>query len=181
MTADPLDADRKTVSHTHLFGNGSVNGGGEGTRPRIPATRTASMRGRRRLRRGRCRRLRFPGSENRVTHGFPAERATQTRDANRNYAVPSAMTAGSLSSSFSWNGANEMTSTTGPNGATASASYDSYLRPASRTAPNGSVTTFTYGSSVPYWTKATTGTRWTKTTVDGFGRAMTSESGTISG
>jgi hypothetical protein len=53
--------------------------------------------------------------------------ATQTRDANRNYAVPSAMTAGSLSSSFSWNGANEMTSTTGPNGATASASYDSYL------------------------------------------------------
>lgn len=107
--------------------------------------------------------------------------ATQTRDANRNYAVPSAMTAGSLSSSFSWNGANEMTSTTGPNGATASASYDSYLRPASRTAPNGSVTTFTYGSSVPYWTKATTGTRWTKTTVDGFGRAMTSESGTISG
>jgi hypothetical protein len=41
----------------------------------------------------------------------------------------------------------------------ASTSYHSYLRPASRTAPNGSVTTFTYGSSVPYWTIATTGTK----------------------
>ena len=38
--------------------------------------------------------------------------------------------------------------------------------------PNGAVTTFTYGTTSPYWTLATTGTRWTKTTMDGFGRPI---------
>jgi RHS repeat-associated protein len=103
--------------------------------------------------------------------------ATQTTASTHNYAVPSAMTAGSLSTSFTWNGYNAVTSTTGPNSATASFSYDSYARPASKTAPNGQVTNFTYSSSAPHWTLATTGTRWSKTTVDGFGRAVKAETG----
>jgi len=103
---------------------------------------------------------------------------TQTPSSTQNYAVPSATTTGSLGASFTWNGANQATSSTGPNGAASYASYDGYLRPSSKTAPNGSVTTLTYGSN---WTQATTGTRWTKSWVDGFGRTKKVESGYISG
>ena len=67
-----------------------------------------------------------------------------------------------------------MTVSTGTNSATSLASYDSYLRPASRTATNGSVTTFTYTATT---TVAKTGTRYIKSTVDGFGRTKFVESG----
>lgn len=104
--------------------------------------------------------------------------ASQTMASANNYAVPSSMTAGSLSTSFTWNGGNQMTVSTGPNSATLLSSYDSYLRPMSRTAPNGSVTTFPYNAMT---TVAKTGTRYTMTTVDGFGRTKFVESGYLSG
>ncbi len=102
---------------------------------------------------------------------------SQTPDATRNYAVPSAITAGSLTSTFSWTGFLALSSAVGPNSATASFSYDLYARPSQTTAPNGAVTTYTYSSSAPHWKRALTGTRFTKTSIDGLGRTLKVETG----
>lgn len=53
-------------------------------------------------------------------------------------------------------------------------------RDGERTEANGAVTTLTY-SSAPHFTKATTGTRFTKTYVDGLGRTKKVESGYVQG
>ena len=103
--------------------------------------------------------------------------AGQVSDMTKNYTVPASITAASLGTSFTWNGYNALTSSTAPNSATSTFTYDSFARPASRTAANGSVTNFAYSTSAPHWTLATTGTRWSKTTVDGFGRSIKEEAG----
>ena len=102
---------------------------------------------------------------------------SQTPDATRKYAVPSAITAGSLTSTFSWTGFLALSSAVGPNSATASFSYDLYARPSQTTAPNGAVTNYTYSSSAPHWKRAVTGTRFTKTSIDGLGRTLQVETG----
>ena len=103
--------------------------------------------------------------------------ASRVMDWNRNYAVPKTVTGGSLQTALSWNSYNAPLSATGPNGDVSLTSYDGYARPASRTAANGSVTTFTYSATAPHWTLAVTGTRWTKSWVDGLGRVMKTEAG----
>ena len=103
--------------------------------------------------------------------------ASRVMDWNRNYAVPKTVTGGSLQTALSWNSYNAPLSATGPNGDVSLTSYDGYARPASRTAANGSVTTFTYSATAPHWTLAVTGTRWTKSWVDGLGRAVKTEAG----
>jgi len=100
--------------------------------------------------------------------------SSRVMDENRNYTVPKTMSGGSLQSSMTWNSYNAPLTATGPNTDTMSFTYDSYARPSTRTEANGSVTTLTYGAD---WTLATTGTRWTKSFVDGFGRTKRVESG----
>ena len=102
--------------------------------------------------------------------------AGRVMDENRNYAVPKTMSGGSLQTSMTWNTYNAPLTATGPNTDTTSFSYDAYARPASRTEANGAVTTLTY-STAPHFTLATTGTRWTKSYPDGFGRTIKVESG----
>ena len=111
------------------------------------------------------------------TTGGYGHTASQVSDMTKNYTVPASITAASLGTSFTWNGYNALTSSTAPNSATSSFTCDSYARPASLTAANGSVTNFAYSTSAPHWTLATTGTRWSKSTVDGFGRSIKEEAG----
>ena len=100
---------------------------------------------------------------------------TSTPDASRNYAVPSAISTGNLTSSMTWNGAFQLTGSTNPNGAATSLAYDAYARPAGGQSPYGATTSIAYTNS---GTKTvTTNSRWTKTTTDGFGRAVKVESG----
>ena len=49
---------------------------------------------------------------------------------------------------------------------------DAYARPAETTSPTGAVMTYSYATSAPWTTRATTNGRWVKTTVDGFGRTV---------
>ena len=99
-----------------------------------------------------------------------------TPDASRNYAVPSAISTGNLTSTMTWNGAFQPTSATSPTGATTSLAYDAYARPAATTSPYRAITSVNYSNSPP--TKTTvTKQRWAKTTMDGFGRPIKEESG----
>jgi hypothetical protein len=52
-----------------------------------------------------------------------------------------------------------------------------YAGPGSRTEANGRVTTFTYSTAAPHWSRATSGSRWTQSYVDGFGRVTKTETG----
>ncbi len=96
---------------------------------------------------------------------------------NTNYAAPGTITTGSLSESLTWSAFLGLGSATGPNGDASSTTYDSYARPASSTSPAGAVTTYSYASSAPWTVTATTGGKFVKTTLDGFGRTIKSESG----
>ncbi|MBI3473197.1 MAG: hypothetical protein HY013_17720, partial [Candidatus Solibacter usitatus] len=90
--------------------------------------------------------------------------------------MPSAVTAAGLTNSFSYNGWLGVTGATGANNETVSVSYDSYTRPSSTTSPYGAVTNYTYTESPPTKT-ATTNGKWVKTTMDGLGRTIKTETG----
>ena len=75
-----------------------------------------------------------------------------------------------------------VTSVTGPNGANGTTTYDSYGRPTSTKIPDGASTGFSYayygvGGATANTQTATIGTRWKKTTLDGFGRTIKVETG----
>src|SRR5450432_2686896 len=97
--------------------------------------------------------------------------------ATTNYAAPSAITVGSLTSSFQYAADLLPTSVQGPNLDTASTIYDSYARPASSTSKTGAVTYFNYINS-PAQVLAYTNGRVSRTTLDGFGRTIKAEAGT---
>jgi len=92
---------------------------------------------------------------------------------------------GSLATSVSYAASWAVASVTGPNGAPGVTTYDSYGRPATTTSPDGLVTNYTY----TYYPSANTqtatinqpaplsGTRWKRTTLDGFGRTIRLETG----
>ena len=101
---------------------------------------------------------------------------SSTPDPSRNYAVPSAVTTGNLTSTMTWNGAFQPLTATNPNGATAGLTYDNYARPVSTTSPYGAVTYFYYSNS-PATKTTVTKQRWAKTTMDGFGRSVKEEAG----
>ncbi|MFN7921463.1 MAG: RHS repeat-associated core domain-containing protein [Bryobacteraceae bacterium] len=82
-----------------------------------------------------------------------------------------------LQETLTYNNFLGLTQDSAPNGATASASFDAYARPQSTTSPSGQVTTYAYDNANRTVT-ATTGSRWAKTTMDGFGRTVKSEVGT---
>ncbi|PWU10677.1 MAG: hypothetical protein C5B51_03885, partial [Terriglobia bacterium] len=103
-----------------------------------------------------------------------------TPSASTNYSLPGVLTPNgnaSLQTNVSYNTSNwEVTSTAGPNGATAQTDYDSYGRPTrSQTADqsadtqNNPATVYSYTYN-PNTQTATLGNRWKKTTMDGFGR-----------
>ncbi len=103
-----------------------------------------------------------------------------TPDAGKNYAAPSVVTPNSVSDlaeSYTWTGFLGLATETGPNSATASVSYDAQGRPSSSISPHGATTTYEYQTAAPAWTKATTNGRWVKTTYDGLGRTVKTETG----
>jgi RHS repeat-associated protein len=100
-------------------------------------------------------------------------------DSTTNYSLPTVITPGgdaNLATTLSYNSSWAVTSVTGANGANATTTYDVYGRPATSKVPDGAITTYTY-TYLPNTQTATLGTRWTKTTLDGFGRAMKVETG----
>ena len=110
-------------------------------------------------------------------------------DSTKNYAVPYQVTPNgnsSLTSTMSWNSFLGLTQETGPNGATSTFGYDTWGRNTGVSSPHGSSTTTTFPSAGTYPAYTTTTVsnggaggngRWTKTTVDGFGRATKVETG----
>ena len=71
-----------------------------------------------------------------------------------------------------------VTSLTGPNGANSTTTYDGYGRPQSTKIPDGAETAYTYAyAAMANQQTATLGTRWKRTTLEGFGRVTKVESG----
>ena len=108
---------------------------------------------------------------------------TNSTNSNTNYAALSAITVGSLQSTFGYAADLLPTQATGPNGDTSSTVYDQYARPSTATSKTGAVTRFYYlnsPASVYAYTNPTNNAvgRVAKTTLDGFGRTIKQESGT---
>jgi YD repeat-containing protein len=84
---------------------------------------------------------------------------------------------GNLAETMTWNTAFlGLTQESGPNGAVAALTYDSYARTQSVTSADGAVTTYSYANA-PAAVTATTNGRWVKSTFDGFGRTIKVERG----
>jgi YD repeat-containing protein len=98
--------------------------------------------------------------------------------ASTNYSLPGVLTPNgnsNLATSVSYSSFFAVNSLVGPNGATTTTNYDAYGRPASTSVPDGATTTYTYSYNPNVQTATLTdaqGTRWTKTTYDGFGRTI---------
>ena len=123
--------------------------------------------------------------------------ATQnSTTSSTNYAAPSQLTIGSLTTNLSWSSFLGLTNDTGPNGDSASIYYDQYARQSSTTSPFGATTSYSYSSFTnPPTTGQTVTTtttdnqspepassgRWTKNTLDGFGRTIVAQSGDSTG
>lgn len=106
-----------------------------------------------------------------------------TASASTNWSLPGVVTPNTetnLSTSISYASSFAPTNITGPNGASSTTSYDLYGRPAGGTSPDGQTTTVEYTYN-PNTAKTTIGTgtdaRWSKTTLDGFGRTIKQETG----
>jgi RHS repeat-associated protein len=105
-----------------------------------------------------------------------------TPSAATSYGLPAEIKPGgnaSLETSMTYAASFAVASMTGPNGATSTTTYDTYGRPTQTTIPDGAQTNYayTYYPSEPNTQTATLGTRWKKTTLDGFGRVIKVESG----
>ena len=99
-----------------------------------------------------------------------------------NYSTPSSITpngSSGLTSSYTFNGALDLTGATMPNGATIGISYASQSQPSTVTSATGAVTNYTYSfsSSGPSTVTATTNGHWVKNTMDGLGRVIKVETG----
>lgn len=102
-----------------------------------------------------------------------------TYDSSTNFAAPTQLTVNSLTQNMSYSSFLGLTNETGPNGDSASISYLNISHPSSTTSKFGAVTNYTYTTNT---TRAvinqTTNPRFTRTTLDGLGRTIKSESGT---
>jgi YD repeat-containing protein len=105
---------------------------------------------------------------------------TPTINGSTNWAAPSAITTGSWTTTMNYTSFLGLSSETGPNGDTASMGYDSSARPQTTTSPFGAVTTYSYSNSPPSKT-ATTNGHWVKSSMDGFGRTIKTETGDAAG
>jgi RHS repeat-associated protein len=104
------------------------------------------------------------------------------------YAVPTTMTTGSLVNTMNYSSFLAPTSVTGPNGDTAFIGYDGNARPSSTDSPFGAHTAFVYIDTplpppmvIATTSGANTNTHWARTTKDGFGRTIKSETGSGTG
>lgn len=91
-----------------------------------------------------------------------------------NYAAPSQVTVGNLTTSLTYgNLFLGLTNETGPNGTNVSLGYDANARPTTSTSPFGATTTTSYNdtASPPNSCTVVDG-RWTQTNLDGLGRAI---------
>jgi YD repeat-containing protein len=105
-----------------------------------------------------------------------------TSSSSNNLAVPSQLTVGSLTTNLGWSSFLGLTNETGPNGDSSSTVYDQYARPSGSTSPFGATTAVTYSnppysSSTPPTITSTINGRWTKTTMDGLGRTILTQTG----
>jgi YD repeat-containing protein len=103
--------------------------------------------------------------------------STAQYQAGTNYAAPGALTVNGLSNAMQWDAALRMTQNTGANGEVSGTVYDTYGRPSVSTAATGASTGYTYSTAAPWTVTATVNGRWTKKTLDGFGRVVKQESG----
>jgi RHS repeat-associated protein len=101
-----------------------------------------------------------------------------------NYSLPGVLTPNgnsNLATSISYAASFAVTSVAGPNGATTNTNYDQFGRPASSTSTDGAVTSYSYTYSpnpnTQTATIGTTTTQWKKTTLDGFGRTLSVQTG----
>ena len=106
--------------------------------------------------------------------------SSATINSTTNYAAPSQVTTGGLSSTMSYSFLN-LTNETDPNGAQVSIGYDAMARPATTTSPFGAAISNTYYDGTPPTATSTIGGRWTKVTKDGLGRPIKTETGDSSG
>jgi len=115
------------------------------------------------------------------TVGKTQDGVTTTMTMGTYGAVPSAITTGSLATSLNWNSALGLTGVSGPNGDGAGVGYDGNGRPQSASSPYGAVTNFTYNDNptppTPPSKTATTNGHWIRTSMDGFGRTIRTETG----
>ncbi len=88
-----------------------------------------------------------------------------------NYAAPSSITANNLSTSLNWNGALQLTQETGPNGDSTGFSYFGDGRTYQVSSPYGAQGSYSYDDAAHTKTFTVNG-RSSKTTYDGFGRAV---------
>jgi RHS repeat-associated protein len=114
--------------------------------------------------------------------------ATQvTTTSATNYAAPSQLTVGSLTTSLDWSSALSLSGVTGPNGDNSAITYDSSGRPSTATSPFGAVTTYGYApgpnnlSNPALSTAWTNSTRFITTILDGLGRTITVQTGNTTG
>ena len=109
-----------------------------------------------------------------------------TTTTTTNFAAPSQYTTGSLTNSMTYTSFLGLSNSTAPNGDSVSTSYDSFARPVSTTSPFSATTSYTYNSppyssSTPGTVTITTNGRWTRNTLDGFGRTIKVETGDAGG
>jgi RHS repeat-associated protein len=114
------------------------------------------------------------GNPTQITDG-----AGSTWNITGSVATPSAITPGgnsNLTTTISYASSWAVTSVTGPNAANATTTYDQYGRPSQSTIPDGATTTYTYTYN-PNMQTAALGSQWKKTTLDGFGRTLSVQTG----
>ena len=101
------------------------------------------------------------------------------------YSLPGVLTPNgnsNLATTVTYGASWAVTSLTGPNGANGTTTYDSFGRPLATKIPDGAETDYTYayagvGGATANQQTATLGSRWKRTTLDGFGRVTRVESG----
>ena len=103
-------------------------------------------------------------------------------NADSQYSLPGVITPNgnsAMSTSMTYTSSFAVATMTGLNGAQSSTTYDAYGRPASSTIPDGATATYAYTyppTQLPTQTTTVNG-RWTKTTLDGFGRVIQVDTG----
>ena len=105
---------------------------------------------------------------------------TSTTNSQTNYTAPNAITTGSFTTNINWTGALSLSNETDPGGASMGISYDPAGRPSSTTSRNGATTSYNYTTDTTLATTTTSTSipsdgRWTRTTMDGFGRTIKTE------
>jgi hypothetical protein len=93
---------------------------------------------------------------------------------SNNFAVPTQLTVGSLTTTLGWSSFLGLTNEAGPNGDGTSTTYDQYARASNTTSPFGATTTMTYSNftnppTTGQTVTATTNGRWSRKTLDGLG------------